>query len=136
AAPFVALLALRQAHLPSLRHSQPHFLVALPRSEPDGQVTFRDFRCRDRQEEASAQMVALSWLFFVRLVRQGKDPMQFPSAIATFAARQVRSGRRLCGQEKSKDVLSPRARQRRNFKVEPLPASTRRSPGSSPGSRA
>src|SRR5262249_62065088 len=39
---------------------------------------------------------------------------------------QVRSGRRLCGKEKSKDVLSLRARQRRNFKVEPLPTSTRR----------
>ena len=113
--PAASLLVLQAAFLNEI----------LPRIERHGHVIFRDFKCPDRQEEAIAEMVALAWLFFVRLVRQGKDPMQFPSAIATFAARQVRSGRRLCGQEKSKDVLSHRARQRRHFKVEPLPSSTR-----------
>jgi hypothetical protein len=38
--------------------------------------------------------------------------------------RHVRSGRRLCGQEKGKDVLSGLARRRHGFHVEALPCST------------
>ncbi len=45
--------------------------------------------------------------------------------LARFAARAVRNGRRLCGQEKPKDVLSPVAQQRHGFQVESLPSSTR-----------
>jgi len=71
-------------------------------------------------------MVALAWQWFLRLVEQGKDPLAFPTALATFAARAVKSGRRLTGQEKSKDALSPLAQRRRGFAVEPLPPSTRR----------
>ena len=103
------------------------FLAILPRIVLHGEVIFRGVQCPHRKEEFVSEMVALSWLWFLRLCRQGKDATQFVSALATFAARQVRSGRRLCGQEKSKDVLSPLARQRHNFKVEPLPFSTRRS---------
>ena len=40
--------------------------------------------------------------------------------------RPVWAGRHLCGQEPSKDVMSPLAQRRRNFKVEALPTSTRR----------
>src|SRR5262249_7910365 len=43
------------------------------------------------------------------------------ATLAAFAARAVRSGRRLCGQEKAKDVLSPRAQQRKHFAVQSLP---------------
>src|SRR5262249_22789177 len=66
-------------------------------------------------------MVALAWKWFLRLVAKGKDAAAFPATIAAFAARAVRSGRRLCGQEKAKDVLSPRAQQRKHFAVQSLP---------------
>jgi hypothetical protein len=110
---------------PSINALHAVFLSLLPRIELHGRVVFRNLKCPDQQAEAIAEMLALAWLWVVRLHRQGKNPLQFPSAIATFAARQVRSGRRLCGQDKSKDVLSPRAQQRHQFKVEPLPSSTR-----------
>jgi hypothetical protein len=66
-------------------------------------------------------MVALSWLWCMRLAERGKDVRRFPSALAAFAARAVHAGRRLCGQQKSKDVLSPVAQRRHNFTTSPLP---------------
>src|SRR5262245_3121703 len=68
-----------------------------------------------------AEMVALAWLWFVRLVQQGKDPTRFASALATYAARAVKAGRRLCGIEKAREVLSSRAQYRQNFAVVSLP---------------
>jgi hypothetical protein len=43
-------------------------------------------------------------------------------ALALLAARHVRSGRRLCGQEHSKDALSPLAQRRHGFATQSLPA--------------
>ena len=43
--------------------------------------------------------------------------------LASYAARAVRCGRRVCGQEKGKDVMSSLAQQRHGFGVEALPAS-------------
>jgi hypothetical protein len=70
-------------------------------------------------------VVALCWEWVRRLAQRGKDARGFVSALATFAARAVRSGRRACGQLKSKDALSERAQHRHDFRVESLPLSTR-----------
>ena len=101
----------------------PHivFLAILPRIERHGRVYFRHVKNSSLKEEFIAEMVALAWKWTSRLAQQGKDVMRFPSAIATFAAKAVRSGRRLCGQEKGKDVLSPFAQQRHEFAVQSLP---------------
>jgi hypothetical protein len=66
-------------------------------------------------------MVALTWKWHLRLAERGKDATQFPSAIATFAARAVRCGRRLAGMDRAKDVLSPVAQRRKGFAVGKLP---------------
>ena len=106
---------------------QATFLAeVLPRIETHAEVCFGGLRCHHRREEFTAEMVALAWLWFLRLVERGKDPLAFPTAIATYAAKAVKSGRRLTGQERSKEVLSPVARHRHGVKVEPLPSSTRR----------
>jgi hypothetical protein len=103
---------------------QSQFLALLPRLERHGRVCFRSLKCPDRKAEALAEVVALAWRWFVRLAQRGKDASAFGSALATYAARAVQSGRRLCGQQKSKDVLSPLAQQRRGFTVGPLPATS------------
>jgi hypothetical protein len=72
-------------------------------------------------------MVAVCWKWYVRATEQGKDVNQFVSALATYAARAVNSGRRLAGMAKSKDVLNPLNQRRRGFRVEPLLSSTRTS---------
>jgi len=92
---------------PSLADLQARFLAILPRIQSHGLIYFRHLKCPHRREEAVAEMVAVAWKWCIRLIQKGKDPGRFPSAIASFAARAVSSGRRLCGQEKPKDVLSP-----------------------------
>lgn len=110
------------AHLAaSLDQLHAAFLSILPRIELHGHVYFRHVRCPFKREDYIAEMVALSWKWFVRLVERGKDPTTFPTALASFAARAVRSGRRVCGQAPAKDVLSAVAQWRHGFVVEKLP---------------
>jgi hypothetical protein len=104
---------------------QADFLVILPRIERHGHVYFRHVGCPHRKEELLAELRGLCWKWFVTLARRGKNAAEFVSALAGYAARAVHSGRRVCGHEKARDVLSAVARQRHGFRVEPFPASTR-----------
>ena len=97
------------------------FLPLLPRIALHARVYFRHVRCPHRRADAVAEVVALTWRWFVALAQRGKDVARFPSALAAFAARAVKSGRRLCRMESGQDALSPRARARRGFRVERLP---------------
>ena len=54
-------------------------------------------------------------------IETGKDPAQFLMTFASLAARHARSGRRLCGQERAKDALSPRAQRIHGFTSQSLP---------------
>jgi hypothetical protein len=103
---------------------QAAFLALLPRIEGHADVAFRDVRCPDHKEELRAEAVALAWLWFLRLADRGRDAAAFPGALATFACRAARSGRRLCGQEAAGDVLSRRAQRCKGFAVSPLPATS------------
>lgn len=95
--------------------------AVLPRVRRHARVAFRHPGA-EAKEEATAEAVALAWGWYLRLVRRGKDVRRFPSAVATFAARQVRCGRRLTGQEAGQDVLSPLAQRRHGFRTRPLTA--------------
>jgi hypothetical protein len=64
------------ACLDALHHA---FLAILPAIERHGRVYFRHLRCLHRLEEALAEMTALAWRWFLRLVQQGKDPADFPT---------------------------------------------------------
>jgi hypothetical protein len=74
-------------------------------------------------DDAVAETLALAWLWFVRLIEKGKDPLTFPMVLASYAARAVKCGRRVCGQEKGNDVMSKLAQQRHGFGLEALPSS-------------
>ena len=108
----------------SIDRSRREFEHALPRIERYARVAFRDVRCPDKRSDLVAEAVALSWKWWLRLRQRGKRPARFVHAIATFAARAARSGRRLCGQERARDVLSPLARHRHGFSVSTLPANS------------
>jgi hypothetical protein len=101
------------------------FLLLLPRIVTHARIVFRGVRCPVKQEDRVQECVALGWQWFLRLSEQSKDVFAFPMAFASLLARAVRCGRKLCGQERSRDVLSPLAQQRHGFRVERLPASTR-----------
>jgi formate dehydrogenase assembly factor FdhD len=101
---------------------QASFLaIVLPRVLSHGRVYFRNIRCRHRREDAIQEMIDLTWMWHLRLAEKGKDSTLFPTALASYAARAVKSGCRFCGQERAKDVLSPLAQQGQHFAVEKLP---------------
>jgi hypothetical protein len=96
------------------------FLAILAPIERHARFAFRYLRRSHDREDAVAETVAVAWAWYVRLAGQGKDAAAFPTALASFASRHVRSGRRLCGAENTRDALSPTARLRRGFGVEQL----------------
>lgn len=97
------------------------FLAILPRIETHARIVFRHVACQDTKADLIQESVALAWMWFKRLREKGKNPAEFPSALATYAARAVSSGRQLCGQQSSRDVLSRLARRKRQFSVSTLP---------------
>src|SRR5215471_4075176 len=112
---------------PSIDELHATFLRIAPRIELHGRVCFRGLKCPDTRADYICEMLGLAWRWFLRLIELGKNPLEFPTAIADFAARAVKAGRLLCGKHKGKDVMNPIAQRRHDFVVEPLPASTRRS---------
>ena len=55
----------------------------------------------------SAETLALVFQWTLRLSERGKDVRDFPTAIASYATRAVKSGRKLCSARR------PRGRQRK-----------------------
>jgi hypothetical protein len=91
---------------------QARFLTLLPRIEAHARIYFCSIRCADKLADRIAETIALAWKWFLRLEERGKDATQFVSAIATFAAKAVKSGRRLAGMERAKDVMNGRTQYR------------------------
>ena len=104
--------------------SQIRFLAFLPRIEAHANLNFRYIRCPANRADHIAETVALAWKWFLMLEARGKDATQFVSAIATFAVRAVKSGRRVVGMEKAKDAMNPHCQQRHGFHVGPLPGTS------------
>ena len=96
------------------------FLALLPRLQTHAAITVRHVRCPHARAERIAEAIALAWAWFVRLHARGSDAGRFAAGFATLAARAAACGRRCCGQEPARDVLSPAAQRRHRFAVEPL----------------
>jgi hypothetical protein len=105
----------------NVRECHAAFEAALPRIVRHCQIQFRGVRCQSAREELTAEAVGLAWKWFARLWERGKDPSRFVSAIATFAVKAARSGRRVAGSERAKDAMSPRAQRLKGFSVCKLP---------------
>ena len=97
------------------------FMALLPRIETQARIYFRDIKCAVRKADCIAEVVALAWKWFCRLLKRGKDATQFMGAVISLAARAVRSGRRVCRQESAHDAMNLVTQRRHNFKIEPLP---------------
>jgi hypothetical protein len=97
-------------------------LDIMPRIESQARVYFRGIKCSVKKADCIAEVVAIAWKWFCRLMKRGKDATQFVGALAALAARAVWSGRRACGKERANDVLSPVAQRRHGFVVLSLPS--------------
>ena len=71
------------------------FLSILPRIKTHARIYFRHVKCYHKKADCISETMALAWKWFVRLAEKGKDATQFPSTLASYAARAVRSGRRM-----------------------------------------
>jgi len=110
---------------PSVDHAK--FMALLPRVLTHAHITFRHLKCRTQKEEAVQECASLAWKWFVRLCERGKDASDFPVGFVCLVVKAVKCGRRVCGNERTMDVLSPQAQQYHGFTVESLPVSTRTS---------
>jgi hypothetical protein len=105
----------------SLNQAQSDFVTVMPRIVRHARCYFRHIRCTHRKADFVSEVVSICWKWWRRLVELGRNPARFVSALATYAARAVAGGRRVCGQERAKDVMSPVAQQRHGFAVHGLP---------------
>jgi hypothetical protein len=79
------------------------FLRCLPQIMAVAGYAFRRHQFVER-EERIAEAVACTWALFVRVQRGGKNPGDFPTALAKFAVKYVRNGR-LIGQSRNAKEL-------------------------------
>jgi hypothetical protein len=100
---------------------QQRFLQALPRIQLHAKISSRHIKCSHKRQDFISEVVGLCWKWWQRLVERGKKPWSFVSTLASFATKAVRSGRRVCGQLKPRDVHSERAQQRHSFCLTKLP---------------
>jgi hypothetical protein len=106
----------------ALAHLHASFLaIVLPRVLSHGRICFRGIKCPHRRNDAIQDMIGLAWKWHLRLAEKGKDATAFPTALASYAARAVKSGSRVAGQERANDVLSPVAQRGHHFYVGRLP---------------
>ena len=103
------------------------FLLLLPRLEVQARIYFRGLRCPQSKADLIQETIALSFRWYTRLIERRKDPAMFPATFASFAVRAVKCGRRLCGQEPARDVLSSQAQLKHGFRVAYLAISPSRS---------
>ena len=101
------------------------FLLMLARVEKTARFYFRQISCDAHRQDCVCETIALCWLWHCRLVRKGRDPARFASAMARLAAKSVASGRRLCGQERATEASSRHCQWRRRFVAVSLSAENR-----------
>jgi hypothetical protein len=103
------------------------FLAVLPKIETHASIAFRHIRCPATRADKIAETIALGWKWFVRLHERGKDINEFVMHFVALVAKAVKSGRRVAGMAKAKDLMSERCQARHGFNVESLPTSPRAS---------
>ena len=60
----------------------------------------------EAREEAVAEVVAVAFVLYAALVREGREAAAFPTVLAMYGVRRVRSGRRAAASQNVRDVSS------------------------------
>jgi hypothetical protein len=97
----------------------PTFEELLPAIEQHAAVAFRSLPPSER-EDLVAEAVANAFCAYQRLVERGKADIAYATPLASFAVRQIRSGRRVGSRLNSKDVSSKYAQRARRIKMQRL----------------
>ena len=95
------------------------FEPLLPSIERFAWYAFRKIQ-PSRRADLVAEVIANAYVAFVRLVKRGLAALVYPTALAKFAVKQVRDGRRVGNRRTARDVMSEYAQARRALVVESL----------------
>lgn len=107
-----------------MAHSQrlhARFEEALPRIERHARVVFRSVSCQDTREDKVQEVRGLCWKWVRQLHKRGRTWWTFVSQLATFACKAVKSGRKVVGSIRIKDVLNEVNQARRGYAICKLP---------------
>ncbi len=98
------------------------FLAIYPQILRHAFFAFRGVKDPGRFDDCVQETLALCWLWSCRLLEKGKDARDFPTTLASYATRHVRSGRRFAGGKLGlKDALNPVAQAAHGFTTQSLP---------------
>lgn len=105
------------------RRSRPRwhsgFLTMVPRIKQHARFAFRHLAA-GAKEDAVTEIIASALVAYVRLHKQGRAALAYPTVLARYAVAQFHAGRRV-GTRMNKDELLTRSAQRRNrFSVEEI----------------
>jgi hypothetical protein len=95
------------------------FVAMLPIIRRAAQIAFRKIR-PELRNDLIEEVVANSFVAYVRLVERGQADRAFASPLARFAIAQVRAGRRVGNRLRISDALSSYAQYRKQFFVDRL----------------
>ena len=98
---------------------QHRFLEMLPQIREQARVAFHAEK-PEANEDLIAEVVANAYVAFVRLVERGKVELAYPTPLAQFAIRQIRSGRRVGCKLNIRDVSSRHAQLAKALTVQQL----------------
>jgi hypothetical protein len=101
------------------RAMQTTFLEMLPAIRNQANVAFRDLPPQ-RQEDLIAEVTANAFVAYTRLVERGLADIAYPTPLALFAIKQVRSGRRVGVTLNVRDVGSRYCQKVKGVTVESL----------------
>jgi hypothetical protein len=74
----------------------------------------------EAKEEATAEVVAAAFIMFVGLVRDGRESLAFPSVLAMYGVRRVRTGRQAATPRNVRDVSSLSCQLQKGINIERL----------------
>ena len=101
------------------RGAHDRFLRMLPTIRSVAHFAFRRGRS-DQRQELIAEVIANSFVAFVRLVERDKSDLAYPSALASYGIKQVLSGRRVGNRLNIKDASSPYCQQRKGVRMQQM----------------
>ncbi|MEK6237722.1 MAG: hypothetical protein N2C14_23685 [Planctomycetales bacterium] len=93
------------------------FLDMLPAIQRIASYAFRDFD-EEAREDMTAETVANCMVAFLNLLERGLQGRAYPSALAWYAVRQVREGRKVGSLRNCKDVSSEYSQRQKGFGME------------------
>jgi hypothetical protein len=91
----------------------------LPQIRRQASIAFRD-QSPERRDELVTEVIANTFVAFVRLIERGCGDLVYPTVLAKYAIKQVCEGRRVGGKLNIRDVSSEHAQRAKGIAVQSI----------------